>query len=98
MLPSNMLLLNLTPLIDMTFSTPTGHYTQNPPGRHFECNRDFSQTSLIRTSQGDLLPNSSRAAHPYNFPQPLRWLVPCGFPSCVVEISFLFPGVGSDPE
>ena len=27
-LPSNMLLLNLTPLIDVTFSTPTPHYTQ----------------------------------------------------------------------
>ena len=27
MLPSNMLLLNLTPLIDVTFSTPTPDYT-----------------------------------------------------------------------
>ena len=30
MLLSNMLLLNLILLIDVTFSTPTGHYTQNP--------------------------------------------------------------------
>jgi hypothetical protein len=27
MLPSNMLLLNLTLLIEVTFSTPTGHFT-----------------------------------------------------------------------
>jgi len=27
-----MLLLNLILLIDVTFSTPTGHYTQNPKG------------------------------------------------------------------
>ena len=30
MLSSSMLLLNLILLIDVTFSTPTGHYTQNP--------------------------------------------------------------------
>jgi hypothetical protein len=30
MLPSNMLLLDLIPLIDVTFSTPTGVYTHNP--------------------------------------------------------------------
>jgi hypothetical protein len=30
MLSSNMLLLNLILLIDVTFSTPTGRYTQNP--------------------------------------------------------------------
>ncbi len=29
MLPSNMLLLNLILLIDVTFSTPTGDYTSN---------------------------------------------------------------------
>ena len=29
-LSSNMLLLNLILLIDVTFSTPTGDYTQNP--------------------------------------------------------------------
>jgi hypothetical protein len=29
MLSSNMLLLDLIPLIDVTFSTPTGVYTQN---------------------------------------------------------------------
>jgi hypothetical protein len=30
MLSSNTLLLNLILLIDVTFSTPTGHYAQNP--------------------------------------------------------------------
>src|SRR5207302_3791767 len=30
MLSSNMLLLNLIPLIDVTFSTPTGDFAQNP--------------------------------------------------------------------
>ena len=30
MLPSNMLLLNRILLIDVTFSTPTGDFTQNP--------------------------------------------------------------------
>jgi len=49
-------------------------------------------------SQGDLLPNSSRAARPYSFPQPLRWLVPCCFPSCVIQRSLLFPWAGADPE
>jgi hypothetical protein len=33
MLFSNMLLLNLIPLIEVTFSTPTGNYTQNPAPR-----------------------------------------------------------------
>jgi len=32
-----MLLLNLILLIEVTFSTPTGVYTQNPRPRHFEC-------------------------------------------------------------
>ena len=32
MLSSNMLPLILILLIDVTFSTPTGHYTQNPKG------------------------------------------------------------------
>ena len=30
MLPSNMLLLNLILLIEVTFSTPTGDYTHDP--------------------------------------------------------------------
>src|SRR5215469_7898035 len=44
------------------------------------------------------LPNSSRAAHPYNFPQPLRSLVPCCFRSCVIQSSLPFPRAGTDPE
>ena len=36
MLSSNMLLLNLILLIDVTFSTPTGHSAQNAPGKSFE--------------------------------------------------------------
>jgi hypothetical protein len=38
MLSSNMLLPNLIPLIDVTFSTPTGHFTQNPAHEDDECN------------------------------------------------------------
>jgi len=41
MLSSNTLLLNLILLIDVTFSTPTGHYTQNPVN---ERNGDLSPT------------------------------------------------------
>jgi len=37
MLSSNTLLLNLMLLIDVTFSTPTGLYTQNPWPRDNEC-------------------------------------------------------------
>jgi hypothetical protein len=45
MLSSITLLLNLIPLIDVTFSTPTGDYTQNPhKGQGCECNRDVSTT------------------------------------------------------
>src|SRR6266702_2634309 len=65
---------------------------------YIACNHEFSPTRLIRTSQDDLLPNSSRAARPYNFPQPLRWLVPCRFPSCVIQGSLRFLRAGSDPE
>jgi len=43
-----MLLLNLIPLIDVTFSTPTGVITQNPVN---ERNRDFSPTIY---SQADI--------------------------------------------
>jgi hypothetical protein len=50
MLPSNMLLLNLIPLIDVTFSTPTGHYTSVRFSFAFfgvnECNGDFSTTTV----------------------------------------------------
>jgi len=42
MLSSNMLLPNLIPLIDVTFSTPTGHSAQNPCARHFEWYGDVS--------------------------------------------------------
>jgi len=44
-----MLLLNLTLLIDVTFSTPTGRYTQNPCSWHLSAMRVFRQPSTIRS-------------------------------------------------
>jgi hypothetical protein len=41
-----MLLPNLIPLIDVTFSTPTGDYTQVPSLGHDECNGDLARTDI----------------------------------------------------
>jgi hypothetical protein len=45
MLSSNMLLLNLILLIDVTFSTPTGDFTQNPCGSMMSVMAIFRQQS-----------------------------------------------------
>ena len=42
LLPSNLLLLNLILPIAVIFSTPTGHYTQNP---NCECDGDVAPTT-----------------------------------------------------
>jgi hypothetical protein len=46
MLSSNMLLLFLIPLIEVTFSTPTGDYTQTPRCRVNEYNRDIVSNEI----------------------------------------------------
>ena len=58
MLSSNMLLLNLILLIDVTFSTPTGDYTSLrrlfAPSGHFECYGDVTpriQTNAVKGSE-----------------------------------------------
>ena len=43
-----MLLLNLIPLIDVTFSTPTCDYTHNPAS---ECYGDVTPITLLRYFQ-----------------------------------------------
>jgi hypothetical protein len=48
MLSSSMLPLNLILLIDVTFSTATGDYTQVPSADHDECNGILQQQCVGR--------------------------------------------------